>query len=69
MKGSGLSEALSTCYGVNAFEHMSGKAVSRGLRRHFLAASDLQTKLMTPLFPNSNLQTDSYNNEIDQTDI
>ena len=24
---------------------------------------------MTPLFPNSNLQTDSYNNEIDQTDI
>ena len=70
MKGSGLLEALSTSYGVNAIEHMmSGKAVSRGLRGHFLAASALQTKLMTPLFPNSNLQTDSYNNEIDQTDI
>ena len=68
MKGSGFSEALSTCYG--AIEHMmSGKAVSQGLRGHFLAVSALQTKLMTPLFSNSNLQTDSYNNEIDQTDI
>ena len=29
MKGSGLSEAFSTCYGINAIEHMtSGKAVS-----------------------------------------
>ena len=70
MKGSGLLEALSTCYGVNAIEQMmSGKAVSRGLRGHVLAASALQRKLMTPLFPNSNLQTHSYNNEIDQTDI
>ena len=52
MKGSGLSEALSTSYGVNAIEHMmSGKAVSRGLRGHFLAASALQTKLMTHYFP------------------
>ena len=48
---------------------ITGKAVSRGLHGHFLAASALQTKLMTPLFPNSNLQTDSYNNEVDQTDI
>ena len=48
---------------------MSGKAVSRGLCGHFLAASALQTILMTPLFPNSNLQTDSYINEIDQTNI
>ena len=32
MKRSGLSEAFSTCYGINAIEHiMSGKAVSRGL--------------------------------------
>ena len=69
MKGSGLSEAFSTYYGINAIEHMmSGKAVSRGLRGHFLAASALQTKLMTPLFPNSNLETDRYNSELDQSD-
>lgn len=34
----------------------------------FLAASALQTKLITPLFSNSNLKTDSYNNEFDQSD-
>ena len=36
LKGSGLSEALSACYGINAIElMMSGKAVSGGLGGHF----------------------------------
>ena len=47
---------------------MSRKTVSRGLRGHFLAASALQIKLMTPLFPKPNLKTDSYNSESDQSD-
>lgn len=52
MKGSGLSEALQTSYGRNAVEHMmSGKAVSRALRGHFLASSALTTKLLKPIFP------------------
>ena len=69
MKASELSEALSTCYGTNVIEHMiTEKSVSRRLRGDFLAATALQTKLMTPLFPNSNLETDSYNSELDQSD-
>ena len=37
MKGSGLEEALETVYGPNAVAHMiSGKAISRALRGHFL---------------------------------
>ena len=52
MKGSGLSEALQTSYGRNTVEHiMSGKAVSRALRGHFLASSALTTKLLKPIFP------------------
>ena len=40
MKGSGISEVLGTIYGSNAVEHMiSGKAVSRALRGHFLAST------------------------------
>ena len=70
MKGSGLSEALSTCYGINAIEHMmSGKAVSRALRGHFLATSALQTKLLTPLFPSSDFEEDKGDGEIDNFDI
>ena len=53
MKGSGLSEASSTCYEKNAIKHkISGNSVSRGLRGLFLAASSLQAKLITILFPN-----------------
>ena len=37
MKGSGLEEALETVYGPNPVAHMiSGKAISRALRGHFL---------------------------------
>lgn len=40
MNGSGFSESLQTVYGPNAVIHMmSGKAISRSLHGHFLAAS------------------------------
>ena len=52
MKGSGISEVLGTVYGSNAVEHMiSGKAVSRALRGHFLVLSALNTKLLSTFFP------------------
>ena len=53
MDGSGLSELLATCYGPNAVIHMlSGKAVSRAIRGHFLVEAALMTKLLTMLLPN-----------------
>ena len=42
MQCSGLSEALETCYGPNAVQHMlGGKAVDRALRGHYLVESAL----------------------------
>lgn len=42
MEGSGLVEALQCCYGPNAVTHMiSGKAVDRAIRGHFLTESAL----------------------------
>lgn len=50
MKGSGLSECLETIYGANAVKHMmSGKALSRALRGHFLIESVLVSKLINEL--------------------
>ncbi len=52
MKGSGLEEALETVHGPNAVVHMiSGKAVSRALRGHFLVEADLVNKLMLAVLP------------------
>ena len=52
MKGSGLEEALETVYGPNAVAHMmSGKAVSRALRGHFLVEAALVNKLMLAVLP------------------
>ena len=52
MKGSGLEEALDTVYGPNAVTHMiSGKAVSRALRGHFLIEAALVNKLMSAVLP------------------
>ena len=52
MSGSGLSEALQTIYAPKAVEHMiSGKAVSRALRGHFLLGSALMTQLLNQCFP------------------
>ena len=52
MKGSGLEEALETVYGPNAVAHMmSGKAVSRALRGHFLVEAALVNKLLLAVLP------------------
>ena len=50
MKGSGLSEALETIYGTNTVVHiMSGKAIARAIRGHFLIETALVTKLLSKL--------------------
>lgn len=52
MKGSGLEEALETIYGPNAVNHMmSGKAISRALRGHFLVEAALVNKLIAAVLP------------------
>lgn len=52
MKGSGLEEALETVYGPNAVNHMmSGKAISRALRGHFLVEAALVNKLIAAVLP------------------
>ena len=53
MDGSGITDALKTIYGSNTVQHMmSGKAISRALRGHFLATSALTTKLICNIIPN-----------------
>lgn len=52
MKGSGIQEALLTIYGTNAVEHMlTGKAIAKALRGHFLIESAVATKLLEKFFP------------------
>ena len=52
MKGSGLEEALETAYGPNTVaQMMSGKAISRALRGHFLVEGALVNKLISALLP------------------
>ena len=50
MKGSSISKALETVYGKNTVLHiMSGKAVARAIRGHFLMESTLMNKLISQL--------------------
>ena len=50
MKGSGLSEAFSTCYVVNAIEHMmSGKAVSQGPAWTLFSSISSSNKIDDPI--------------------
>ena len=50
MKGSGLQECLQLVYGENAVTHiLSGKAVSRAIRAHFLLQSALILKVITTI--------------------
>ena len=54
MKGSGFKEALGCVYGPNAVTHMmSGKAVSRALRGHFLLEGALTNKLLLKVWPSN----------------
>ena len=51
MAGSGLSDALETCYGPITITHlMTGKAYSKAIRGHFLSESDLMVLLLEKLF-------------------
>lgn len=57
MAGSGLTEALQTCFGSVTIGHMmSGKAVARSVRGHMLTQSALYALLLTTL--KSNQQDD-----------
>ena len=68
MKGSGLEQALMTCYGSNTIEDMiTGKAVSRALRGHLLASSSPQIKLLTYFFPGTHNCVD--NGEVGDVDL
>ena len=68
MKGSGLEEALTTCYRLNTVEHMiTGKAVSRALRGHLLTSTSLQIKLFTPFSPG--IQNCVDNAEVGDVDL
>ena len=50
MKSSGLEDAIEQIYAKNTVPHIiSGKAISRAIRAHFLVESALVSKLMTPL--------------------
>ena len=52
MNGSGLNELLETCYGPNSVDHiMSGKAVSRTLRGHFLVEAALMMRIGDSILP------------------
>lgn len=60
MKGSGLEEVLETVYGPNAVTHMmSGKAVARALRGHFLVEAALMNKLMAEVLPANQAEDES----------
>ena len=51
MAGSGLSDALETCYGLVKITHMmTGKAYSKAIRGHFLSESALMVSLLEKLF-------------------
>ena len=71
MKGSGLEEALEMVYGPNAVTHMmSGKAVSRALRGHFLVEAALVNKLMMSVLPcRLNENSDSRGTEYDEASM
>ena len=50
MKGSGISQCLQVVYGENAVKHMvSGKAIARALRGHFLLQSALRLQIIKQL--------------------
>ena len=70
MKGSGLEEALEQVYGPNAVAHMmTGKAVSRALRGHFLVESALVIKLMLAIMRSKRTESEKMMHTSDDTDM
>ena len=66
MKGSGLEEALETSYGPNTVTQMiSGKAISRALRGHFLVEAALVNKLMNAVIPQAQNEDDDQGTSSD----
>ena len=66
MSGSGLSEALETVYGPNSVLHMlSGKAVARALRGHFLTEAALTSKVISNDFLLDPRVSDASSEDID----
>ena len=58
MRGSDLETALECIYGPVTVSHLlSGKAIAKALRAHFLVESSLMTLLLEPFFPDN---TDPY---------
>ena len=67
MESSGIEDVLESVYGSNTVKHiLSGKAISRTLRGHFLLQSALTINLLLPLifFETSNLALNQLENEI-----
>ena len=67
MELSGIEDVLESVYGSNTVKHiLSGKAISRALRGHFLVQSALTIYLLQPLisFETSNLTLNQLENEI-----
>ena len=72
MKGSGLEDILESIYGPNAVSHMmSGKAVSRVLRGHFLVEAALVNKFILAVLPGESNEngTGLQQNEIELNHI
>jgi len=62
MKGSGLEDALENAYAPKAVTHMiSGRAVSRALRGHFLIQAALMNKLMLQVLLYIDNENDTVN--------
>ena len=60
MKGSGLEESLETVYGENTVQHMmTGKAVPRALRGHFLVEAALMNNLISNFIPQEHFENDN----------
>jgi len=70
MSGSGLQAALETVYAPNAVTHMmSGKAVARAVRGHFLLDTALHAMLMTEIFHTDMLVVPRQANLDEQVDV
>ena len=67
MQGSGLEQMLETVYGKNTVVHiMSGKAVSRALRGHFLVDGALRRKLLSYIIGDELTETDEHKKTVSE---
>ncbi|KAK3105425.1 hypothetical protein FSP39_024991 [Pinctada imbricata] len=70
MSGSGLEELLGTTYAPNAVKHMlSGKAVSRAVRGHFLVESALNSMLVRKVFVQEDGISDTTESPVSDAEV